>query len=373
VQRTAQVEEVLRLAESVVGGIGPRPCDGAPGDHARTEQVALARAESAVLDALHQRNPPRPGPATEADRSALLNVLLTQIRLLRNASTEAALDRRSLSDVRRVVNRLRPITSVAQLLAGAPAAIGQLGYSRVLVSRLDGGTWLPCSAFAYEGPELAAGMVRAGSVRPRRLNGALLEADMVRTRRPMLVRDAQNRPRMHPELVPYTETTAYVAAPLISRNNVVGLLHADKNTCGEVDDFDPELLGLFAECLGVVVERAVLHERLQALRLRMDEYSSSFHDLLGEFLPPAPAVGEPERPRPARAVDNGALEQLGLTRREAEVLREMATGKSNAQIAEALYIGEGTVKSHVKSVLRKLTAANRADAVSRYFRLALGS
>jgi DNA-binding CsgD family transcriptional regulator len=361
---------VLRLAESVLGDIGPRPADAEP----RSEQLALARAEQAVLAALNERIPSRPSAGTEADRPALLNVLLTQIRLLRTAGIEAALDRRSITDVRRAVNRLRPVTSVSQLLAGAPAAISQLGYSRVLVSRLDGGTWLPCSAFAYEGPEQAAGMVRAGSLRPRRLNGALLEADMVRMRRPMLVRDAQTRPRMHPELVPYTETNAYVAAPLISRNNVVGLLHADKNSCGEVDDFDPELLGLFADCLGVAVERALLYERLQALRTRMDEYSSSFNDLLGEFLPAAPATGAAEltrQPEGEPAVNHGALEQLGLTRREAEVLREMATGKSNAQIAEALYIGEGTVKSHVKSVLRKLTAANRADAVSRYFRLAL--
>ena len=47
----------------------------------------------------------------------------------------------------------------------------------------------------------------------------------------------------------------------------------------------------------------------------------------------------------------------------------MATGETNAGIARQLVISQGTVKSHVKNVLRKLHATNRAQAVSRYFRL----
>jgi DNA-binding NarL/FixJ family response regulator len=58
-----------------------------------------------------------------------------------------------------------------------------------------------------------------------------------------------------------------------------------------------------------------------------------------------------------------------LTRRELEVLGLMADGATNARIADQLVISEGTVKSHVKHVLRKLRAANRAEAVSRYMRI----
>jgi DNA-binding NarL/FixJ family response regulator len=58
-----------------------------------------------------------------------------------------------------------------------------------------------------------------------------------------------------------------------------------------------------------------------------------------------------------------------LTVREREVLELMASGATNTQIGEELVVSEGTVKSHVKRILRKLRAANRAEAVSRYLHL----
>ena len=51
-----------------------------------------------------------------------------------------------------------------------------------------------------------------------------------------------------------------------------------------------------------------------------------------------------------------------LTRRELEVLRELASGKSNLEIAEHLFISENTVKYHVHSILDKLSLTDRRDA-----------
>jgi len=65
--------------------------------------------------------------------------------------------------------------------------------------------------------------------------------------------------------------------------------------------------------------------------------------------------------------------ELALTRRELDVLRLMSGGRTNAQIARRLVIAEGTVKSHVKHILRKLDAANRAEAVSRWLRTEHGA
>ena len=52
-----------------------------------------------------------------------------------------------------------------------------------------------------------------------------------------------------------------------------------------------------------------------------------------------------------------------LTTREVDVLRHMMAGLSNKRIADELTVAAGTVKSHVKAILRKLQAKNRTEAV----------
>ena len=53
----------------------------------------------------------------------------------------------------------------------------------------------------------------------------------------------------------------------------------------------------------------------------------------------------------------------GLTERELEVLRQMATGASNAEIAHKLLVSEATVKTHVSAVFLKLGVRDRAGAI----------
>jgi predicted ATPase/DNA-binding CsgD family transcriptional regulator len=55
---------------------------------------------------------------------------------------------------------------------------------------------------------------------------------------------------------------------------------------------------------------------------------------------------------------------FGLTARELDVLRLLAAGKSDREIAESLFIGVRTVESHVSNVLAKLNASNRAEAAA---------
>ncbi len=54
---------------------------------------------------------------------------------------------------------------------------------------------------------------------------------------------------------------------------------------------------------------------------------------------------------------------VSLTRTELEVLRLLAKGQQNKEIADEMFISVNTVKSHVSSILRKLRVRNRAQAV----------
>lgn len=68
---------------------------------------------------------------------------------------------------------------------------------------------------------------------------------------------------------------------------------------------------------------------------------------------------------PVRIVQKVAegMRRTELSRRELEVLQDVASGKSNKEIGVHLFIAEGTVKTHVKSLLEKLRAASRTAAV----------
>jgi DNA-binding NarL/FixJ family response regulator len=60
-----------------------------------------------------------------------------------------------------------------------------------------------------------------------------------------------------------------------------------------------------------------------------------------------------------------------LSAREIEILQKIAAGKANKEISAELFIGEGTVKAHVKTIFRKLDVVSRTEAVARATRRGL--
>lgn len=85
----------------------------------------------------------------------------------------------------------------------------------------------------------------------------------------------------------------------------------------------------------------------------------------GEILDAIRRVSLGETYLPARIVQKVAegLRKPELSPRETEVLQCVAAGKSNKEIGTQLYIAEGTVKTHVKSILEKLNVVGRTSAI----------
>jgi DNA-binding NarL/FixJ family response regulator len=100
---------------------------------------------------------------------------------------------------------------------------------------------------------------------------------------------------------------------------------------------------------GFLLKRARPAEMTAAIRLIAEGGSLLFPAAIRRLAAAHGATGRP------------AL--TGLTEREAEVLRLMAAGLSNAEIAERLVVGVQTVKTHVAGVLAKLGARDRTQAV----------
>lgn len=75
------------------------------------------------------------------------------------------------------------------------------------------------------------------------------------------------------------------------------------------------------------------------------------------------SVLDPSRETTGALCNSAALDAVGITDREREVLALIATGRSNGEIAGELFLGEATVKTHVSNLLQKIGARDRVQLV----------
>jgi DNA-binding NarL/FixJ family response regulator len=116
---------------------------------------------------------------------------------------------------------------------------------------------------------------------------------------------------------------------------------------------------LSAGASAYVVKTVTPADLASAIRLAFE------HSVIFPAWPSARADG----PRPVGApAPAPAIASAGLTKRELEILKLVAEGLSNAQLARTIWVSEQTVKFHLSNIYRKLNVTNRTEA-SRWAQL----
>jgi DNA-binding CsgD family transcriptional regulator len=261
----------------------------------------------------------------------LLDVRSAQADLL---TGQLAKQRSMLPVLNRALQELRGAATVEQLADAVPFQSVQLGYDRAMFSWVDPGElWVPRSAHMADAPDMGAAVIEAGGPPYVHLRD-VLEVDVVRQRRPLLALDVEGNPRVHQRLWAITHSRTYVAAPVVARGRVAALVHLDRNIeSGTTEEFDRDLLAAFCQGIGLMLDHLIA--------------ASGDSGTVPEALASWPTA---------------------LTTREREVLQWVAAGLTNAEIGARLFLGEETVKTHLKKLMRKLGVHNRSQASALYIR-----
>lgn len=313
-----------------------------------------------------------------AGENALSGAEIYRLHALSRSLAEVATDRcvQANETLARVLNRLEAAPCVvADLIRLIPELICELGFSRALISRVEGNLWLAELMYVVGDQAWAEELTQIGQGQAQTLSPGLFETELVRTQRSIIATRVQEEVwRSHAHLAPAAKTESYVAAPIVSDGEVIGILHAERYLQRRhVDETDRQTLTIFAEAVRIALSRAALAEALAAAEASLASVVKAVDGAVGAVhrIPPLHASREPEEGQGmvVRYGPGGAPRPLpgDLSRRELEVLRLMAAGKSNGAIARTLVIAEGTVKQHVKHILRKLMVGSRAEAVTRWY------
>ncbi len=295
-----------------------------------------------------------------------LRQILAELQQLERELVEQRYLRRSdgIEQVREGLRRLGEIGSPAGIISRSAAELATSGnFALVLVSRIAHGRIYPQALWSPDDDVRREELLAMLAARTIRLSYPLIEAEVAEHHRPAVVSVTESGPRACRELVEAFAWRTYAVGHLMLEGRTIGLIHASCPQHGEdVDELDLELVTLYADGLGHVFERAVLREYLRHQRRVLESaghWISANMTELSALMAPA-KIG---------TASDGDRERDVLTPRELQVMRLIAQGRSNRDIAGLLVVAEGTVKYHVKNILRKLDARSRTEAISRYVHL----
>lgn len=271
------------------------------------------------------------------------------------------------------LDELRELGPVSEILDRAPAAAARVaGLQRVVLSRVENATLIAEAVFLTDGDPAA--LLAELKASPVRIEYPLIEGEVLRRRRPLVISEQElQRGSANAAILGWGE---FLVCPAILDGRVIAFIHGDRAD-PEQRLGQPELDAMWAFTRGfsAIFERAILRHRLRVQRREMRQIASWADAKTSELSDRAIDLTT-DRELDAGAAEPSSAPDPGLrdllTRREIDVLELMVKGETNAGIARALVVSEGTIKFHVKNILRKLHASNRAEATSRYLRLTLG-
>ncbi|MDF3305923.1 helix-turn-helix transcriptional regulator [Rhodococcus sp. T2V] len=310
------------------------------------ENTADTELERAIADVLTEMRVADPAQSTELGRR-LVDLLDRRNAADANRTAEIGA---IAAGIDRAVRALDDAASSAELMSRACERVAELcSATGVVLSRLDGDRIVPVAWFSADPGTMPAPPAEFDVV-----DGSPEEQALATN----TVRVGTGAPAALQELL---GTNGFTTAPVLVGGGAAALVHIDT----PVDDSRRRALGVFAEVLGGCFERV-------GLESRRERQSALLHDSARRWagdtdVDTAPPRGASEL-APAQADRDAAERRLldPLTDRESDVVRLILTGASNSAIAEELVITVDTVKSHVKRILRKLGATNRAELIAKY-------
>jgi DNA-binding CsgD family transcriptional regulator len=345
-------------------------------------QRQLASTLQSLLEAAHlpPDSPEVAGLVDTAGRWGSVDVSSPQLADLA-AEVDAVTDTVSkwlmpqpLMGARRVnvaLERIQSAKTLTEVMRTAPAELCWAGdFDRVIFSRVEDSQWSPVAWHTVQ-QDRPQDLAMAEFMHDAKitLSNGMIEAEIVRRRLPALVRDTAAEPRTFAPFLEIGKSAAYVVAPVVTGDSVMGLIHADTSD-RPIADSDVATVRAFADGLGLVFERLALLDRLQSQKESLSAALAAAEQAVADLVT-AP-VSMSRAASASEAVESATRSEDriedNLTAREREVFALLISGATNAQIADRLTVSETTVKSHVKHILRKMRASNRAQAIAQYLR-----
>uniref|UniRef100_A0A831TFK3 PAS domain S-box protein n=1 Tax=Thermorudis peleae TaxID=1382356 RepID=A0A831TFK3_9BACT len=304
---------------------------------------------------------------TQADLAVIEELARTIAQAVENARLYREA-RRAAEEARRQAARVQMLAEASRIFAEASLdfravlhAVGRfigerLGELCIIRLLSDDGRWLEPAMVYHPDSAVQRALRDVVAMTPLRADQGI-SGKVVQSGEALLIPDlAALPPEKRRSLMPsyelvreYFDARSLLAAPLREQGQVIGAVCLARNDPRRPYTMDDQLLlQELADRAALAIANARLYERIMQRERRV----------LGSF---ASTSGE----------RHAAVIPEPLSKREREVLRYLAQGLTNREIADTLHVSQGTVKAHVESIIGKLGVANRTQAVVRALELGL--